>query len=60
MILGATNQKLWMFEVFGQGKARAGMCWSLPARVDFISPKRWAVGIRNIEKSPLRVSSPIF
>jgi hypothetical protein len=25
MILGATDQKLWVFEVFGQGKARAGM-----------------------------------
>jgi hypothetical protein len=39
---------------------RAGMCWSQPARVDYISPKRWAVGTKNLEKSPLRVSSPIF
>jgi hypothetical protein len=39
---------------------RVGMCWSQPARVDYISPKRWVVGIRNLEKSPLRVSSPIF
>jgi hypothetical protein len=28
MILGATVQKLWVFEIFGQGLARAGMCWS--------------------------------
>jgi hypothetical protein len=36
MILGATVQKLWVFEVFGQGLARAGMCWSQPARVDHL------------------------
>jgi hypothetical protein len=35
-ILGAMIQKLWMFEVFGQGLARAGMCWSQPARVDHL------------------------
>jgi hypothetical protein len=34
MILGAMVQKSWVFEVFGQGLARAGMCWSQPARVD--------------------------
>jgi hypothetical protein len=28
MILGATVQKLWVFEDFGQGLARVGMCWS--------------------------------
>jgi hypothetical protein len=39
---------------------KAGMCWSQPARVDYISPKRWAVGIRNLKKSPLRASSLIF
>jgi hypothetical protein len=55
-----TDQKLWMFEVLRRSTGRAGMCWSQPARVDYISPKRWAVGIRNLEKSPLRVSSPIF
>jgi hypothetical protein len=26
MILGAMVQKLWVFEVFGQGLAKAGMC----------------------------------
>jgi hypothetical protein len=45
-----------MFEVLRRSMDRAGMCWSQLARVDFISPKWWAVGIRNIEKSPLRVS----
>jgi hypothetical protein len=36
------------------------MCCSQPTRVDYISPKRWAARIRNLEKSTLRVSSPIF
>jgi hypothetical protein len=40
MILGAMDQKLWMFEVFGQGLARAGMYWSQPARVDHLC-KKW-------------------
>jgi hypothetical protein len=43
MILGATVQKLWMFEVFGQGLARAGMCWSQPVRVDHLH-KKWKAG----------------
>jgi hypothetical protein len=60
VFLGLTDQKLWMFEVLRRCMGRAGMCWSQPARVDYISPKRWAAGIRNLEKSPLRVSSPIF
>jgi hypothetical protein len=60
VFFGLTDQKLWMFEVLRRSMGRAGMCWSQPARVDYISPKRWAVGIRNLEKSPLRVSSPIF
>jgi hypothetical protein len=49
-----------MFEVFRRSMGRAGMYYSQPARVDYISPKRWAARIRNLEKSPLRVSSPIF
>jgi hypothetical protein len=36
------------------------MCCTQSARVDYISPKWWVVGIRNLEKSPLRVSPPIF
>jgi hypothetical protein len=48
------------FVFFRRSMGRAGMCWSQPARVDYISPKRWAVGIRKLERSPLRVSSPIF
>jgi hypothetical protein len=43
MILGATIQKLWVFEVFGQGLARVGMCWSQPARVDRFH-KKWRAG----------------
>jgi hypothetical protein len=49
-----------MFEVLRRSMGRAGMCWSQPTRVDYMSPKRWAVGIKNLEKSPLRVSSPIL
>jgi hypothetical protein len=60
VFFGPTDQKLWMFEVLRRSMGRAGMCWSQPARVDYISPKRWAVGIKNLERSPLRVSSPIF
>jgi hypothetical protein len=39
MIFGPTDQKLWMFESFKRSLGRAGMCWSQPARVDYISPK---------------------
>jgi hypothetical protein len=60
IIFGPTDKKLWMFEVFRRSMGRAGMCCSQSARVDYISPKRWVVGIRNLEKSPLRVSTPIF
>jgi hypothetical protein len=28
MILGATDQKLWVFKVFKRSLGRAGMCWS--------------------------------
>jgi hypothetical protein len=28
IIFGHTDQKLWVFEVFGQGLAKVGMCWS--------------------------------
>jgi hypothetical protein len=49
-----------MFEVLKRSMGRAGMCWSQLARVDYISPKRWAVEIRNLDKSPLRVSSQSF
>jgi hypothetical protein len=60
VFFGPTDQKLWTFEVLRRSMGRAGMCWSQPTRVDYISPKRWAVGKRSLEKSPLRVSSPNF
>jgi hypothetical protein len=60
VFFGLTDQKLWVFEVLRRSMDRAGMCWSQSARVDYISPKKWAVRIRNLERSPLRVSSPIF
>jgi hypothetical protein len=46
MILGATVQKLWVFEVFGQGLARAGICWSQPTRIDHFF-KKWRVEERK-------------
>jgi hypothetical protein len=53
VFFGPTDQKLWTFEVLKRSMGKAGMCRSQPARVDYISPKRWVVGIRNLEKSPL-------
>jgi hypothetical protein len=34
------EQKLWMFEVSRRSLGRAGMCWSQPARVDYLH-KKW-------------------
>jgi hypothetical protein len=50
MILEATVQKLWMFEVFGQGLARAGMYWSQPARIDHLH-KKWRARKKNSKKN---------
>jgi hypothetical protein len=60
VFFGPTDQKLWTFEVLKRSRGRAGMCWSQPARVDYISPKRWAVGKRNLEKSPLEFRLQTF
>jgi hypothetical protein len=49
MILGATVKKLWVFEVFGQGLAMAGMFWSQPARVDHLH-KKWRAGEKKNSK----------
>jgi hypothetical protein len=40
MILGATDQKLWVFEVFRRTMGRAGMCWSQWGGVDQ-SAQKW-------------------
>jgi hypothetical protein len=50
MILGATVQKLWVFEVFGHGLARVGMCWSQPVRVDHLHKKWWAGEKKNSKR----------
>jgi hypothetical protein len=50
MILGAMDQKLWMFEVFRRSMGRAGMCWSQPARVDHVHKKWKARGKKNSKK----------
>jgi hypothetical protein len=60
IIFGPIDQKLWVFENLRRNLSRVGMCWSQPPRVHYISPKRWVAGIRRFEKSPFRVSSPIF
>jgi hypothetical protein len=60
IIFGPMDQKLWVSENFRRSMGKAGKCCSQPARVDHISPKRWAVGIKRFEKIPFRVSSPIF
>ena len=55
-IYGSKVKGVWSFEEkYGQG-----MCWSQPTRIDYISPERWAVGIKNLKKTPSRVSSPNF
>jgi hypothetical protein len=40
MILGATDQKLWMFEVFRRSLGRVGMCWSQWGEVNHMR-KKW-------------------
>jgi hypothetical protein len=44
MILGTTDQKQWVFEVFGQGLAKAGMRWSQWGGVDHMRKKMGAGG----------------
>jgi hypothetical protein len=60
IIFGPMDQKLWVLKKFRRNMDRADMCCSQPARIDFISPKRWAARIRRFEKCPLKVSSPVF
>ena len=54
------DQKLWKNENFRRSMGGAGKCWSQLASIDHISPKSWARRRKMIEKSPLRVSFPIF
>jgi hypothetical protein len=46
MILGAMDQKLWVFEVFRRTLGRAGMCWSQLARIDHMH-KKWRQEEKN-------------
>jgi hypothetical protein len=41
-----------VFENLRRSMGKAGMYWSQLARVDYINPKRWAIGIRNFDKKP--------
>jgi hypothetical protein len=47
-----------MFEVFGQGLARAGMCWSQLARIDQLCKKSRVGGKKNSKKKGQ--SDPIY
>jgi hypothetical protein len=49
MILGATDKKLWVFEIFRRSLGMAGMCWSQPARADYMR-KKWRAGGKKISK----------
>jgi hypothetical protein len=49
VILGATDQKLWVFEVLKRSLDRAGMCWSQPARVEHMR-KKWRARGKKIQK----------
>jgi hypothetical protein len=49
MILEATDKKLWVFEVFGQGLTWAGMCCRQPPRVDHLR-KKWRAGEKKNSK----------
>jgi hypothetical protein len=57
IIFGSTDQKLWVFEVFGQGLAKAGMCWNQPARVHHLC-KKWRVGEKKIQKEKGSLAYP--
>jgi hypothetical protein len=50
IIFGPMDQKLWVFEVFGQGLARAGMCWSQWGGVDTL--KKMGQGSKKKEGQP--------
>jgi hypothetical protein len=47
MILGATDQKLWIFENFKRSLGRVGMCWSQLARVEHML-KKWRAREKKI------------
>jgi hypothetical protein len=50
MILGAIDQKLWVFEVLRRSQGRVGMSWSQPARVDHMRKKWRARGKKNSKR----------
>jgi hypothetical protein len=49
MILGATDQKLLIIEVFRRSLGRVGMYWSQLATVDHMH-KKWRVGRKKNSK----------
>jgi hypothetical protein len=51
IIFGPTNQKLWGSKKIRRSMDKVGKCCSQPTRVDHISPKGWAIGIRRFEKA---------
>jgi hypothetical protein len=57
MILGATDQKLWVFEVFRRRWGRVGMCYSQPTRIDHLR-KKWRVGEKKNSKKRAGTDCP--
>jgi hypothetical protein len=57
IVFGPIDQKLWVFEVFGQGLARAGMCMSQPARVDHLH-KKWKAREEKFQKKGIVCPCP--
>jgi hypothetical protein len=49
-----------MFNNFRTNLGKGDKCCSQPAIIDHISQKRWAIRIERFEKSPMRVSFPVF
>jgi hypothetical protein len=58
MILGATNQKLWVFEGFRRSLGRVGMCWSQLARVDHMRKKVEGRRKKNFKKKRIEPDRP--
>jgi hypothetical protein len=48
IIFGPTDQKLWSNELLGRSLDKVGKCRSQPARIDYMCPKMWTGGRREI------------
>jgi hypothetical protein len=57
---GPIDKRLWRNENFGRSLGKVDKCYSQPARIDQLSPKRWVARRKRFEKSLLKVSSLVF